>query len=158
MSDQKKKTILMFAAVIVAGGLIGFVARASDEEKAIPSAAPTQESFYGNPALAQTDDLSFGGKELFFKMMLSVLLVGGLAVGALYLSKKLLPNIAKASGKEIRVIETTYLGPRKALHLVEIGNQRLLVGSTNESITTLAHMDDAWVDLSKQELDHSVGG
>ncbi len=147
----------MFAAVIVAGGLIGFVARASDEEKAIPAAAPTQESLYGNPALAQTGDLSFGGKELFFKMMLSVLLVVALAVGALFLSKKLLPNITKASGKEIRVVETTYLGPRKALHLVEIGNQRLLIGSTNENITALAHMDDAWLDLSKQELDHSVG-
>jgi flagellar biosynthetic protein FliO len=157
VSDQKKKTVLMFGTVIIAGGLIGFVARASDRDKVVIPSAQTQNTLFDNPGLAEMGNPGFGGKELFFKMMLSVLLVVGLAVGALYLSKKLLPNITKACGKEIRVVETTYLGPRKALHLVEIGNQRLLIGSTNESIATLAHLEDAWLDLSKQELDHSVG-
>ena len=54
-------------------------------------------------------------------------------------------------------METSYPGPRKALHLVEIGNQKLLIGSTNESITTLAHIGDTWLDLSKEETDKTVG-
>lgn len=158
MSNQKKKTTMMFAAVIVVGGLIGFAARATDREKAgAPVPRQTQGTLFDGPNLAQSGNLSLGGRELFFKMMLSVLLVIGLGVGALYLSKKVLPNVTKACGKEIRVVETTYLGPRKALHLVEIGGQRLLIGSTNESIATLAHVGDTWLDLPKQEIDHTVG-
>jgi flagellar biosynthetic protein FliO len=158
VSNQKKKTAMMFAAVIVAGGLIGFAARATGREDAAPpTPQPTQTTLFDDPDLAQSGNLSLGGKELFFKMMLSVLVVVALGVGALYLSKKVLPNVTKACGKEIRVVETTYLGPRKALHLVEIGGQRLLIGSTNESIATLAHVGDTWLDLSKQEIDHTVG-
>ena len=84
-------------------------------------------------------------------MMLCILLVAGLGVGMLYVSKKVLPKVTNAAGKEIRIRETAYLGPRKALHLVEIGNHKLLIGSTNDSITALADMTDTWLDVSKQE-------
>ena len=155
---KKRKTLVMFAAVVVAGGLIGFAARATDQEKAAP-VPPAQRTLFDDPSFAQPGPEAsgnLGNKELFFKMMLSVLLVVGLGVGALYLSKRVLPNLTKACGKEIRVVETTYLGPRKALHLVEIGNQRLLIGSTNESIAALAHVGDTWLDLPRQDIDNPV--
>ncbi len=142
----------------VAGGLIGFAARATDQEKAAP-VPPAQRTLFDDPNFAQPGPEAsgnLGNKELFFKMMLSGLLVVGLGVGALYLSKRVLPNLTKACGKEIRVVETTYLGPRKALHLVEIGNQRLLIGSTNESIAALAHIGDTWLDLPRQDIDNPV--
>ncbi len=75
-------------------------------------------------------------------MMVSVLLVITLGAAAVYASKKLLPKITSAPGREIHVIETVHLGPRKSLHLLKIGNQRILIGSTNETITKLADMDD----------------
>jgi len=155
---RKRKTLVMFAVVVVAGGLIGFAARATDQEKPAP-VPPAQRTLFDDPSFAQPGPETsgnLGNKELFFKMMLSVLLVVGLGVGALYLSKRVLPNLTKACGKEIRVVETTYLGPRKALHLVEIGNQRLLIGSTNESIAALAHIGDTWLDLPRQDIDNSV--
>jgi len=80
-------------------------------------------------------------RELFFKMMLSVLLVVGLGAGAIYFSKKLLPRITNLPGKKIRIVETAHLGPRKAVHLLQIGNQQILIGSTNERITKLADID-----------------
>jgi flagellar biosynthetic protein FliO len=89
-----------------------------------------------DPATGTTDGTA--GQELFLKMMLSVVLVVVLGVVAIYVSKKLLPRMTGASGKEIRVLETAYLGPRKAVHLVEIANRRLVIGSTNENITALA--------------------
>lgn len=82
-------------------------------------------------------------------MMVSILLVVGLGAAALYLSKKVLPRVARVSAKEIRVVETVYLGPRKALHLVEVGHHRLLIGSTHETITPLATVSDTWLDLSR---------
>jgi flagellar biosynthetic protein FliO len=93
---------------------------------------------------------------LFLRMMISILLVVGLAAGALYLSKKVLPRVARMSAKEIRIVETVYLGPRKALHLVEVGHHKLLIGSTPENITPLATVSDAWLDLSKPLADDMV--
>jgi flagellar biogenesis protein FliO len=59
-------------------------------------------------------------------------------------------------GKQIHVLETTHLGPRKAVHLVKIGEQQLLIGSTNESITTLADVTGALTEFSAQQIEESV--
>ena len=93
---------------------------------------------------------------LFFRMMVSIVLVVGLGVAALYVSKKVLPRVARMSAKEIRIVETVYLGPRKALHLVEVGHHRLLIGSTHENITPLATVSDDWLDLPKSSADDMV--
>jgi flagellar biogenesis protein FliO len=39
---------------------------------------------------------------------------------------------------------------------VEVGSHKLLIASTEQSITTLAHVTDEWLDLSRQEIDDSV--
>jgi len=79
------------------------------------------------------------GKE-FGKMMLTVLLVIVLGIGVLYLSKKVLPKISNSPARSIHVIETVHLGPRRCVHLLEVGDRRLLIGSTNENITKLAEI------------------
>lgn len=86
--------------------------------------------------------------------MVSVLLVISLGIAAIYASKRLLPKITNSPGRQIRVIETVHIGPRKSLHLLEIGNQRLLIGSTSESITKLADIHEAFaeIDLSSQQI------
>lgn len=156
VSNRGKRTVTLLAALVFGSGLVGLSARAGEPNEVSPPTAETEGSFLSDPNLARQSDLSLGSGELFVKMMLSVVLVIVLAVAVLYLSKRVLPKVTKASGKEIRVTETSYLGPRKALHLVEIGNQKLLIGSTNESITTLAHIGDAWLDLSKSETENAV--
>jgi flagellar biosynthetic protein FliO len=93
---------------------------------------------------------------LFPRMILSLVLVMGLGVAAFFLSKKVLPRVARGSAKEIRIVETVYLGPRKALHLVEIGHRKLLIGSTSESITPLATVGDEWLDVPKPPADDLV--
>jgi flagellar biosynthetic protein FliO len=92
---------------------------------------------------------SLGGSALFLHMMGAILVVAGMGVVAIYLSKKVLPKVSRGSAKEIRVVETVYLGPRKALHLVQVGHHRLLIGSTNESISPLASVSEDWLDISK---------
>jgi flagellar biosynthetic protein FliO len=118
----------------------------------------TESISLGNPDAnaAGQPSSSAGMPDLFFRMMLSILLVIGLGGVALFLSKKVLPKVTRGSAKEIRVVETIYLGPRKALHLVEVGQHRLLIGSTNESITPLATVSDAWLDTPKSSADDMV--
>ena len=93
-------------------------------------------------------------RELFFKMMLSVVLVVGLGAAAIYASRKLMGKITNLPGKRIRIVETTHLGPRKAIHLLRVGDRCLLLGSTNESITKLA---DLTTDFAIQERVFSEG-
>jgi len=101
-------------------------------------------------------DEGFGGRELFFKTMFMVVLVAVLGAAAIYVSKKLLPRITNLPGKEIRVVETVHLGPRKTVHLLRIGHQWILIGSTNEEIRKLADVTDALADLSPQEQERDT--
>jgi flagellar biosynthetic protein FliO len=109
--------------------------------------------FAGDPNFSKTPGNSPGNKELFFKMMLSVLLVVALGAAAIYVSRKLLPGITNLPGKEIHIVETVHIGPKKTLHLLKIGNQCLLLGSTGENITKLADVTDAMADVPTQEID-----
>ena len=88
--------------------------------------------------------------ELFYRAMLAVIIVIVLGISAIYATKKLLPKIANASGKEIHIVETVHLGPRKSVHLIEIGKQRFLIGSTNEKISKLADLTKSSIDISTQ--------
>lgn len=108
-------------------------------------------SLFANDPNSGKPSSSAGSRELFYKMLLSVLLVVALGVAAIYVSKKLLPRITNLPGKEIRIVETVHLGPRKAVHLLEVGDRRLLIGSTNENITKLADVTSALTDLTAQE-------
>ena len=154
MSHGRKRVVILCLMLLIGGGWISMAARSQDQ-KAQPAADPNR-SFLADPNFAGSQDIPLGGPGLFARMMLCIVLVAGLGVGMWYVSRKVLPKVANSSGKEIRVRETAYLGPRKALHLVEVGSHRLLIGSTNDSITTLADVTDTWLDVSKQETDDTV--
>jgi flagellar biosynthetic protein FliO len=174
MNTQVKKIGLLCLLLVAGGGWIVFASRQSGPvEEAPPAASEKSEvpalqtsnfklqtadrsSLLSDPNLVSSAGAGLGNGELFLKMMLSVVLVIALGAAALYVSKKVLPRVAGAPGKEIHVLETAYLGPRKALHLVEVGNQRLLIASTNDNVTMLAHVNEAWLDLSRQELGEAV--
>ncbi len=123
-------------------------------ESAKPLFDNSSSLFTNDPNFSIAPANSFGTQELFFKMMLAILLVVVLGTAAVYVSKKLLPGITNLPGKKIRVVETVHLGPRKTVHLLKIGNQQLLIGSTTESITKLADVTDALpeMNLSATEL------
>jgi len=94
---------------------------------------------------------SFGNNQLVYKFIFSIFLVIALGAIAFYLSRKFGPKITKLSGKKIKIIETIYLGQKKTLHLVKIGNREILIGSTNENISMLADVTDDSVNLSEKE-------
>lgn len=135
-----KKKIVAFLVVVAlgSGALVLYSAQSTTTGPAKPLFDNSTSLFANDPNLSDKPPGSFDTRELFFKMMLAVLLVILLGVAAVYISKKLLPRITNLSGKEIRIIETVHLGPHRAVHLLKIGNQRLLIGSTGESITKLA--------------------
>jgi len=53
--------------------------------------------------------------------LVAVALVSGGFVAVSVQSATDLPRITNSPGKQIRILETAHLGPRKAVHLIEIG-------------------------------------
>lgn len=47
------------------------------------------------------------------------------------------------STKQMRLLETVRLSPKQALHLVAIGDQKLLIGATDQNVSLIAPIEDS---------------
>jgi len=165
VNNNGKRIVALCILLVLGGGWAGlasrYAGRSGSGESRTPSsggalAATLQSGSALDTGPTEPAGIELGTRGLFFRMALSVALVLGLGAAALYLSKKVLPRVTNTVGREIRVLETTCLGPRKALHLVEVGNQRLLIASTSDRVTMLTHVGDTWLDLPRPEIDEAV--
>jgi flagellar biosynthetic protein FliO len=149
MTGFRKKIIVCCVTVILGCSvLLVCSAKSATEATELKNSESKSNSLFENDTnLLKSTEKESGTRELFFKFMVSVLFLAALGVGGIYISKRFLPKISNLSGKEIRVVETIHLGPRKAIHLLEIGERRFLVGSTNENITKLADLTSAFTQL-----------
>ncbi len=162
---DKKTVILLVMAALSSSVLAADSAQPDADKPALKEAAAGREqplmetdvktgSLSANdPGFQEESPYGFSHQELFYRTMVAVVFVIVLGAAAIYVSRKLLPKIAGLPGKEIRVVETVHLGPRKAVHLLQIGHRRILVGSTNENITKLADLTEGFGDLSGQDID-----
>ena len=162
---RKKNVVLLIVVILGCGVILVCSAQsAADAEKHASDRGGTElensqsksNSLFDNDSnfLKNTNN-GYGTRELFFKFMVSVLFLVALGAGGIYISKRFLPKITNLSGKEIRIAETVHLGPRKAVHLLEIGERRFLIGSTNENITILADLTSTLTELSVREIDNN---
>lgn len=164
MSGYRKKLALFTAvSVLGCGVFVVHSAQPAPEESTpqkqttntVPSASAdkysTKDFFTKDTDLTGGSDFAGGTGELFLRTMIAVLFVIVLGVGAIYVSKRLLPRIINIQGKSIHIIETVHIGPKKSIHVIEVGNRRLLLGSTAENITKLADITDELIDLSAKQ-------
>ncbi len=158
MAQYRKKFVAFLVAVALGSGVFLSVSAQSGAERpeSEHSRFKAGALFANDPNFSGGPANSPGGQEFFLKIMLSILLVVALGAAAIYVSRKVLPKITNLPGKQIHVLETTHLGPRKAVHLVKIGDQQLLIGSTNESITRLADVTGALTEFAAGQIDESV--
>lgn len=147
---RSRKKIVVFVITVVLGGSVLLVcsAQPATDGTELENSESKSNSLFGNdPNFVTNTNSGSGTRELFFRFMVSVLFLVALGAGGIYISKRFLPKITNLSGKEIRIVETVHLGPRKAVHLLEIGERRFLIGSTNENITRLADLTSAFTEL-----------
>lgn len=82
-------------------------------------------------------DVSLPG--LLLKVGLGLSFVVGLAWGSVYLLKKsALGQQFSPSASGIRILERSFLAPKRAIFLVEIGDRALALGVTEQSINVLS--------------------
>jgi len=120
------------------------------QESPIPPAQQTGSQPTEGLLSQQADGRS--GREFYYKMLASIVIVIVLGIATMYVSRKLLPRISNPPGKQIRVVESAYIAPHKRIHLIQTGSRRLLIASTNETITMLADVTDSAPDFAA-ELD-----
>lgn len=80
---------------------------------------------------------------LITRMVLSLGAVLLLIWGAVHILQRMSGRSAKPGGGEshIRVLDRTYLAPKKAVYVLKIGSRSLAVGVTDNQITPLAELD-----------------
>jgi flagellar biosynthetic protein FliO len=133
-----------------------------ESEQTVPDSNESKPDAESEDSLFANDQDFFGkseynpvAKEFSIRAIIAILFVLALFIVTIYVSKKLLPKISNLQGKEIRIVETIHLGPRRAVHLLEVENRRFLIGSTNENITRLADLSGNLKDLSSNEANYN---
>jgi flagellar biosynthesis protein FliP len=84
-----------------------------------------------------------GGSML--RLALGLVVVIGLIAAVWWVMKRVQRSRypgAEGSGAAVEVVATTALGPNRALHLVRVGDQTILVGATDHAITPVARLDE----------------
>jgi len=80
----------------------------------------------------------------FLQMIAALALVVGLILITWHFSSKLmkgLPIGQQLHSKHIRLVETRYFGPKKALLLIEVGGEYLLLSSSESGLTLVKQID-----------------
>jgi flagellar biogenesis protein FliO len=75
------------------------------------------------------------------KMVLVLLLLLGVLLGALYAFRRISGG-GQIPGRPIRVLSSSYLGPRKVVSLVAVPGKILVLGVTKNDIRVLDRIDD----------------
>jgi flagellar biosynthetic protein FliO len=146
---REKGIVFLMATAVIFGGICAQAEEPTpkqDEKTLTDKTTQTERNKSFLDDLDLDDNKNPGVREAAIKMTLAVVMVAVLGGAAIYLSRKILPRLSNMSGKSIKVVETVHLGPRKSVHLLKIGNQQILVGSTNENITKLADIPDLTTD------------
>ncbi len=95
-------------------------------------------------------DNSETNSRVLMRMLVYVLII--LVLGALAIviaRKKWISRLVRKAGrsKEVALVETSYLGPGRTIHLVEVGTRRFLLASTSQSISMLAEVTKAFSEV-----------
>ncbi len=118
----------------------GGPAAAAPNEPLSPAAPLPDSIFARDPNFAFGTDRQFDTGGIYWRMMLAILLVLVLGAAVYYVSKKLGGKIVNMPNRQIRLVETLYLGSRKALHLIKVGDRSIIIGTTPTAITRIADL------------------
>ena len=93
----------------------------------------------------ENDGSEFGNSQngLYRQLLLMIFFVAVIGVGVWFFCKKMPGRWNPGKGKNIVVTETVNLGPRKLLHIVQLGTKQYLLSSTAENIRLLADVTES---------------
>ncbi len=87
------------------------------------------------------------------KLVTSTLVIIVLGAAAIYVTKRVMPKVNSAMGRDIKVVETMRLGPRKQVFVIKVGSRKLLIGGGGETITFLADVTESLAEAAAHRED-----
>ncbi len=172
-SQQRTLVIIVVTLGLLLGGLAG-AAVAADAELS-PDAGVAEETAQPvgtqEPAggIVPTDSVTMSQSEpwrepveespgelaimpLIFKVCFGLGLVVMLAWGTVYLLRRTTLGQGMASADStVRVVDRNWLGPKKAIYLVDISGRTLALGVTEEHISVLSTWEAGEIDLQRPQ-------
>jgi flagellar biosynthetic protein FliO len=112
---------------------------------------------FGDASSVAKDPLSstpFYFLSAFVKLMAVLLLIVGSSV---IFRRWLQPGLNGKTARQMHLLETIRLSPKQALHLIVIGDQKLLIGATDQNVSLIAPVDDNLVPASSKESQPQPG-
>jgi flagellar biogenesis protein FliO len=141
------KRLTLLAALALAGCAAAIcVSKASAD--APGKAANTAYYAIGDTNQVPPTPLNSSTTEALRTLTISIILLAVIGTAVIYVSKKWLPKIGVSKSRHISVLESVQLAPNRRVHLIEVGSQRFIVGSSNESVRMLADVTLALTDMS----------
>jgi len=101
------------------------------------------------------------GTGAMWRMLAYMLVIVVLGAAAIVVVKKVLPRIGAGptGAKQISVVETLYLAPRKTVVLLQVGSRKILVAHSRDRLSVLADVTDAFEHAGEEHSDaESAGG
>ena len=99
---------------------------------------------------------------VIFRTMVSLILLVGLIYAAMFFLRRFVNRRRGSGGLSIRILGSTFLGPKKGIYLVEVEGRRLLLGVTDGAISYLTELekgaDEEVSDVTPQATGETEGG
>ncbi|MFP4107019.1 MAG: flagellar biosynthetic protein FliO [Phycisphaerae bacterium] len=109
-----------------------------------------RESLYGGK---NGDDSTASGPTTptaIWKMIIYTIILGAVVVAGYVVYRKYMPRLMAPAGKRpmrgLQVEQTLSLGVRKTVHVLRVGDRRILLGSTRDCMTNLGDVTDAFAE------------
>ena len=140
------RRVVTTVAVVLAVALCGLVLIATQNSGvSAQTAAQTLADKSAQPATpASTPDIGSAYGSLM-KMIVALVVVIACIYGGMYLLGRVMGKRGKGAvaGKNLELIESTYVAPKKTVSLLRVGEKAVLVGVTDNGITMLTELDRA---------------
>jgi flagellar biosynthetic protein FliO len=101
-------------------------------------------SGYSGDSAAQMVDSTGWMISVFLKLILVLMLI----LGAAIVVKRWTNNSVRINDRKMQVIETLALNPKRALHIVRVGDQSFLIGATDQNITLIQEIEPQATEIS----------
>jgi flagellar biogenesis protein FliO len=139
MENKRLKTVLIALASLVVIIFLGSLSRRDSK-----SSAAIENSAYSQNAVQNSGlkTCQYSSAGIYFRLLFAVFLVAVMGFGVYWMSRHFACKMRGSKAGRIEILETAYLAARKTLHIVKIGNRTFLIGSTNDSIRSLAELGD----------------
>lgn len=140
-----KHRLLTTVGVVLAVALCGVVLIATQNSgvaaQTAAQALDDQSAQPGEATPAKTDIGSAYGS--LVKMIIALVVVIACIYGGMFVLGRMMGKRGKGaiSGKNLELIESTYVGPKKTVSLLRVGEKAVLVGVTDNGITMLTELD-----------------